>query len=81
MLDRPAARVEFTLQLSQQADTGGQDITGRASTIDQSAVDGLQVWRCDGSGNNVASHQGITVHGEGLDLGTTSAYPTIQQCG
>jgi hypothetical protein len=65
VLDRPAARVDFTLQLSQQ-----QDITSRASAIHQSAPDG-QVWRCAVTMLGITLHRvrTLTVHGEGLQLG------------
>jgi hypothetical protein len=81
VLDRPAARVDFTLQLSQQ-----QDITSRASAIHQSAPDG-QVWRC------AVTALGITLHRvreltsgnsrymeKGSSLGKLSV-PNHQQCG
>ena len=73
VLDRPAARVDFTLQLSQQ-----QDITSRASAIHQSAPEG-QVWRCAVTALGITLHRVRDTHGtwRRAPAWGSSPYPTI----
>jgi len=73
VLDRPAARVDFTLQLSQQ-----QDITSRASAIHQSAPDG-QLWRCAVTALGITLHRVRDTHGtwRRAPAWGSSPYPTI----